>query len=165
MFIYNNHKSKVALFFIIVVVAIAGMCLTNTSWAAERVTIKSNDESHVFYVDVARTQPELEKGLMFVENMPENHGMIFLYNTPQSVKFWMKNTLIPLDMLFFDDQNILVHIEHQAQPYDETLRGPDNNQNICSVIELNGGQAKQYNIQTGAELFINFEHECLQSTM
>lgn len=130
--------------------------------AKEKIEIKkpSGDQT-VFFVDVARTEEELSRGLMFVEEMPQNEGMIFLYPRPYPLRFWMKNTLISLDMLFFDETNTLIHIEHSATPHDLSSRGPE--KPSCTVIEINGGEAKEQKIEIGSKLFTNLAHECLQS--
>ena len=76
--------------------------------------------------------------------------MLFVYETPQPVAFWMKNTLIPLDMLFFDPEGRLTRIQREAQPHDETPRpGGDN---VRFVLEINGGLAETLGIDLGAEL-------------
>jgi uncharacterized membrane protein (UPF0127 family) len=113
-----------------------------------------------FYADYAVTDQEKSNGLMFVETLDDDYAMIFLNNAPQYTKFWMKNTLIPLDMLFFDSNNNLIHIEHNAVPHDLSLRGP--NKPICTVIEIKGGLAKTQGIQVGDKLFHNPPHLCLQ---
>jgi uncharacterized membrane protein (UPF0127 family) len=115
----------------------------------------------VFIFDYAITSEQKEQGLMFVEEMPNNYGMVFMNDVPSYSKYWMKNTLIPLDMLFFDETNTLVHIEHSATPHDLTPRGPDIP--VCTIVEINGGQAKERNIELGQKLFINVAQECLQS--
>ena len=68
--------------------------------ADDRLTIKGDFGQATFSIDVANDARERAQGLMFVEEMPMLSGMLFVYEQPQSVSFWMKNTLIPLDMLF-----------------------------------------------------------------
>lgn len=119
-------------------------------------------EVKTFSVDIARTPEEQQQGLMFVESMPEDEGMLFVYPEPQYARYWMKNTLIPLDMLFFDDNNTLVHIEHSAEPGDLTPRGP--NLFVCSVLEINGGLAKELGIEEGAKLLSDAPQECINQS-
>jgi hypothetical protein len=121
----------------------------------ERIVIADS----VFNVTYAVTPQEQEKGLMFVDYMPDNQGMVFLYQYEAPRKFWMKNTLIPLDMLFFDKDMRLVHIEENATPHDLSPRGPD--QPTCVVVELNGGQASANNIKIGDILSLNRPYKCL----
>jgi len=128
----------------------------------QEITIQTpSGQQAVFFVDVADTPKEMQKGLMFVEEMPIEEGMIFLYPEQRQTFFWMKNTLIPLDIMFFDKNNELIHVEHSAIPHDKTPRGPQGP--ICSVVEINGGLAKKMNIPLGSKLITNLSQECLQS--
>lgn len=103
--------------------------------------------SHVFYVEVADDGPERARGLMFVEAMDEDAGMLFVYPDPRPVSFWMKNTLIPLDMIFTDERGVIVSIHENAIPYDETaIFGGEA---IFSVLELNAGVSKAKSIEIG----------------
>ena len=125
-------------------------------------TIKTpSGGTHEFRVRIADDAQEQTQGLMFVESMPKDEGMLFVYPTYDRRLFWMKNTLIPLDILFFDNQNRLIYIEHNAQPHDETPRGASGR--MCSALELNGGTAREMNIEIGSELLIDFPQQCLQS--
>jgi len=139
--------------------------LTTACHARETIHIETpSGDRMAFHVSVAKTPEEQQKGLMFVTEMPAEEGMIFLYPYPQRTLFWMKNTLIPLDMLFFDSTNTLIHIEHSAQPHDEMPRGPRAD-NICAVVEVNGGTAKARHITVGSKLLSNVTQECLQSSL
>ena len=101
-------------------------------------------------VEVADTQADRAQGLMNRERLAERSGMLFIYPEPQSVSFWMRNTFIPLDLLFLDKAGRVRHIHHRAKPLDETLIfGGDN---VLSVLEINGGLAKKMGIVPGAEL-------------
>ena len=85
---------------------------------------------------------------MFRENMPKFSGMLFVYDRPQSVSFWMRNTLIPLDMIFMDQFGSVVKIYSNAMPLDETaIFGGDS---VFAVLEINGGMAQKMNIMAGA---------------
>lgn len=103
-----------------------------------------------FSVDVADDAPERAKGLMHVEKMPASYGMLFVYPAPQPVAFWMKNTLIPLDMIFADASGVVRHVHSNAVPGDLTsIPGGDD---IQYVLEINGGLARMLGIRPGAEL-------------
>lgn len=112
-----------------------------------------------FTVEVVDTPEGREKGLMFREQMPRYSGMLFVYEYPQPVAFWMRNTLIPLDILFFDASGRLRTVHPDAKPLDETpIPG---GQDIRFVLELNGGMAATLGIVPGAEL----RHPSLDQTI
>ena len=118
--------------------------------APDQADLRDTDATLRFKVEVMDDAGERAQGLMFRESLPRFSGMLFVYDRPQPVAFWMKNTLIPLDMLFFDTEGRLVRIKSQAQPHDETpVVGGDN---IQYVLEINGGLAGQLGLDPGAEL-------------
>lgn len=67
-------------------------------------------------VEIARTPRDQSRGLMFRTDLPEDHGMLFIFERPGKNQFWMKNTLIPLDILWMDDRKRIIHIEYQVPP-------------------------------------------------
>ncbi len=103
-----------------------------------------------FHVEIADTAAERNRGLMFRESMPSSAGMLFVYEQPQDVAFWMKNTLIPLDMIFADASGRVQRVHANAVPGDLTAipGGAD----IQFVLEINGGMAKRLGITEGAEM-------------
>lgn len=100
-----------------------------------------------FLVKIAKTDSERKKGLMRVKNLPQNYGMIFEFGSEQMVYMWMKNTKIPLDMLFIDKENKITHIEHQAKP--ESLEIISSVNPAIKVLEINGGLAAKLGIEVG----------------
>lgn len=144
------------------IVLIVLLTLTACGGQEDIVVQTPAGEKVAFTVAVAKTPEEQQKGLMFVEEMPMAQGMIFVYPQQSIAKFWMKNTLIPLDILFFDATNTLIHIEASARPGDLNPRGPD--VPICSVLEINGGQAQKLGLNLGSKLITNFAQQCLQSS-
>ena len=103
-----------------------------------------------FTVKLAETEAQRRHGLMFTSYLPERHGMLFVFDTDAPRQFWMKNTQIPLDMLFFTSNGRLVNIVHSAVPLSLTARnslGP-----ARYVLELNGGAAAEIGIQADAQL-------------
>ena len=99
------------------------------------------------------------QGLMNRESLGRFSGMLFVYDTPQPVAFWMENTLIPLDMLFFDETGALRRIHENAVPLDRTpIPGGDD---IRFVLEINGGLARTLGIEEGAEL----RHPAIDQTL
>ncbi|MEL6958298.1 MAG: DUF192 domain-containing protein [Pseudomonadota bacterium] len=103
-----------------------------------------------FDVTIADDATERSRGLMFVEEMPQAAGMLFVYERPQSVSFWMRNTLIPLDMVFIGADGVIDNIHKQAQPFDETaIFGGDD---IQFVLEINGGLSDLLGLSIGDEI-------------
>lgn len=87
---------------------------------------------------------------MFRDSMPKMDGMLFLYAQARDVSFWMRNTLIPLDMLFIDAEGRVLRVHANAVPLDETpinAGGP-----TIAVLEINGGLAETLGIEAGAEV-------------
>lgn len=98
-------------------------------------------------LEVARSKEAQMRGLMYRDSLAAQHGMLFLYSPPIDAHMWMKNTLIPLDMLFIDTQNRIVHIHRNAKPHDLTPLGAG--QPVAAVIEINGGEAEKLGIRVG----------------
>ncbi|MEQ6248255.1 DUF192 domain-containing protein [Sulfitobacter sp. HNIBRBA3233] len=113
-----------------------------------RVTITGSFGKAAFNVDIADTESTRAQGLMHVESMPLSQGMLFVYDRPQQMSFWMRNTLIPLDMLFLDDAGVIRHIHHRAQPLDESVISPGP-MLLRGVLEINGGLARRLGIEEG----------------
>lgn len=103
-----------------------------------------------FTVEIADNDSERAQGLMHRPSMPLSAGMLFIYERPQQLSFWMRNTLIPLDMLFIDPEGRVQHIHHRAVPLDETpIPGGDG---LTHVLEINGGLAKRMGISEGSSV-------------
>jgi uncharacterized membrane protein (UPF0127 family) len=101
-------------------------------------------------VELARTEPERQRGLMFRQALVPGHGMLFLFERPQPLHFWMKNTYIPLDMIFIDDKKRVVYVEENAEPLTLTPRGPDVDAQF--VLEVPGGWARAHGVGPGMEV-------------
>ncbi len=111
------------------------------------VEIKSAHAHIRLNVEVADSAEERAIGLMHRQSMPYNSGMWFIYETPRTVAFWMRNTLIPLDMIFVDQHGEVQKIHINARPLDETpIPGGDN---IQFVLEVNAGLSERYGLGAG----------------
>jgi uncharacterized protein len=111
----------------------------------------------IIMLEVARTSQEQSIGLMYRTELPQDRGMLFVFNPPRPVKFWMKNTLIPLDMLFVSN-GVVKYIGANIPPCkvaDCPSYGPATNVAIDGVIELRGGSAAALKIKVGDLLKIN----------
>jgi len=118
--------------------------------APDRVNLKWEGGTVSFATEVRDTADERAQGLMHRESMPRFSSMLFVYDAPGPASFWMRNTLIPLDMLFFDQTGTLVKLHPDAIPLDETAIFGGNN--IKFVLEVNAGLGAQLRIGAGAQL-------------
>lgn len=100
-----------------------------------------------FTVEIATTTGERELGLMNRQEMADDHGMIFDFGESRPVYMWMKNTYLPLDMLFLSDTGKITHVHPDAQPFSENII--DSHGLVHFVIELNGGLAAKLGIKEG----------------
>jgi uncharacterized membrane protein (UPF0127 family) len=108
--------------------------------------IHSANGDHAFVLEMAESAEEQERGLMFRHSLAPNEGMLFPYSPPQPVSFWMRNTLIPLDMIFVRPDGKIGRIS-TARPLDETL--VPSGEPITMVIEIRGGRAAELGIREG----------------
>lgn len=112
------------------------------------VVMKQDGSRHVFKLEIAAKPIDIEIGLMHRKYMPKDHGMMFqMGREPRVISFWMKNTLIPLDMLFVGADGTIANIHHNATPL--SLTGIPSQLPITAVIELNGGRANETGIKIG----------------
>lgn len=111
------------------------------------LSIVTSSGTHQFNVDIMRTQPELEKGLMFRKSIPADYGMLFDFQREQDVMFWMKNTFIPLDMIFMDKHGKVVGIIANAQPLSEKILSVG--VPADAVLEVRGGTAAALGLKVG----------------
>lgn len=104
-----------------------------------------------FFVKVADEPGEWQKGLMFVQSMPYNEGMLFIFDDVSPRTFWMKNTLIPLDMIFIDESFVVVDVKENVQPCnaDPCETYPSKFESKF-VLELNANVVKKSNISIGS---------------
>ena len=99
-------------------------------------------------VELARSEAERTRGLMFRNHLEPDAGMLFLFPQPAPLAFWMKNTLIPLDMLFLDRDRRVVGIVENAAPETETPRRVDGDSQY--VLEVGGGLTRQWGVTAGS---------------
>lgn len=117
------------------------------TFAVSEVWVETSSGRHHFTVELADTAARQAQGLMFREAMAADHGMLFLFARPKPATFWMRNTLIPLDMLFLDGDGTIVNIIERAEPRTDTMRpsqGP-----VAAVLEINGGLSDLLGIEPG----------------
>lgn len=103
-----------------------------------------------FHLEVVRSTYERSRGLMFRTEMDPGWGMLFLFESPRVHRFWMRNTYIPLDMVFLSEDDAVVCIVEQTQPLTQDGRGCD--KPSLHVLELVGGAAKRHGLRAGMEV-------------
>ena len=114
------------------------------------LTIVSGAKTHKFTVEVARSVEQQQTGMMNRNSLAPDRGMIFPYDPPQPVAFWMKNTLIPLDLVFISPGGKILRIEDSAVPYslDQIPSGGP----IEAVLELAGGRSAELGLKAGDQV-------------
>jgi len=113
----------------------------------EALVVISAKSTHAFQVEVVRREADRNRGLMFRENMADGHGMLFDYDPPQDVSFWMKNTYIPLDIIFIDAKGRIIRIAENTVPFD--LTPVPSGGVVRGVLEINGGLSRKLGIRAG----------------
>lgn len=129
---------------------VASTAAADPACSDDVVFLRGDWGSARFSVEVVDTPESRGRGLMFVESMPTMSGMLFVYDREQSVSFWMKNTLIPLDMVFADGSGVVQRVHENAVPGD--LTSIPGGSNIQFVLEINGGMADRLGIDVGTEM-------------
>lgn len=154
--ILHNHKIRysitaillsAALFFIL---SVAGVLKSGEK--LEVLSNKTDEVKATFYVEIADEPSEHKKGLMHVKSMAKDKGMIFIFDNERKVNMWMKNTYIPLDMLFIDKNKMVVTMAENRTILSETLISSQ--VPVKYVLEINAGVARKHNIKVGDK--INF---------
>jgi uncharacterized protein len=102
------------------------------------------------HVELATTPGQRSFGLMYRAHLDENAGMLFIFPAAEPLKFWMRHTEIPLDMIFADSAGVVVGIVANATPYSERPVGPD--APALYVLELNGGFCARHGVRVGDKM-------------
>ncbi len=126
------------------------LALAEAGCAPDRVDLRWSGGSESFAVELADSPDERSRGLMFRSEMAPDAGMLFVYESPRRASFWMKNTLIPLDMIFADATGRVTRVHANAVPGD--LTPIDGGSGVVFVLEVNGGLAARLGIAAGASL-------------
>ena len=113
----------------------------------EPLIIEAQGGELLFQVEVADTLPEQAQGMMWREDVPDMTGMLFEFEEPKIATIWMKNTPVPLDILFVRANGRILKIEHSAQPY--KLRSASSEAPVAAVVELAGGASEELGILPG----------------
>ena len=144
-----SHPRRFYLLLCIVLLGIPPLTASGEA-ASEQAHGKVILKGQTFSVELATTPAQRARGLMFRASMPANHGMLFLFTQPRRMAFWMKNTAMPLDILFFDQQSRLIAAHYNVPPCRSTpcphySSGPP----AALVLELNGGRSAPLRLKQG----------------
>ncbi len=131
----------------VLVALLSGLAPARADTVLEPLTFETTGGARAFQVEVMRTEAERARGLMFRRYLPPDRGMLFLFDREQIVAMWMKNTFIPLDMVFVGRDGRVVSIAADTEPMSEAVvasAGPAN-----AVVELNAGAAARMGLKAG----------------
>jgi hypothetical protein len=131
----------------LVACALVLMAALASAAQVERLEIRAKSGVHVFEVELAISEEERAKGLMFRQTLPEGTGMLFDFKTDQLVAMWMRNTYVPLDMIFIRADGTIAHIAENTVPLSEAIvssRVP-----VRGVLEVVAGTARRLDIRPG----------------
>lgn len=146
-----SFKFLIVLLAVPIVAACGGEGNEHHGLSVQDVTIETQSgDAHQFEVELALTPEELSVGLMYREDMDDDKGMLFYFGNERQVGFWMKNTLIPLDMIFIKANGSIFYIHENAKPHDLTRISPDGK--AIAVLEINAGLSDKLNIREGDEV-------------
>jgi uncharacterized membrane protein (UPF0127 family) len=112
-----------------------------------QLTVTSGGKVHLFTVEIARTDEQQSMGLMYRNALAPDRGMIFPFEAPRPASFWMRNTLIPLDMIFVRADGSIANIEANTVPFSEEPMRSDGP--VAAVLEIPGGRAAELGIKAG----------------
>lgn len=121
-------------------------------FSAKAEEIRISDKA-IYQIDIPKTDKEKQQGLMFVKDLPQNQGMLFDVRNHPYAAMWMKNTYIPLDMLFIDCDFTITDIYKNATP--QSLKMITSSQPFCYVLEINGGQSDTKKIEPGDKIIFS----------
>lgn len=136
---------------VIIIIVLAIFLIQNNTKKNAEVCIEGN----CFFVELAKTNVEKSRGLMLRESLEDNEGMLFMYDSDGEYNFWMKDTLIPLDIIWINAEREVVFIKHGALPCGEICNviGPKTNARF--VLEINGGLSETLGINIGDKFDFN----------
>ena len=139
---------RVAAFLFVLLLAGNGAALER--FATSKLSIVTAKGAQHFTVEMAETRDQHAQGLMYRRSMAADAGMLFVYKTPQAASFWMRNTFIPLDMLFVGADGKIVNIQERTVP--QSLNPVRSKGPVLAILELNGGTTSRLSIRPGDKI-------------
>lgn len=134
----------------VIMLAIASYFILTSGTVGSNVVLFTDSGAHRITVEIADTEASRATGLMNRETLKDGHGMLFDFETARPVTMWMKNTLIPLDMIFINEDGRIANIARNAQPL--SLATIPSDGPVRFVLEINGGAAATYGAKVGDEV-------------
>lgn len=119
-------------------------------FARDTLIVQRSGGRDQFHIWVAETTAQHQQGLMWIQQLPSDYGMLFVLPEVRPMDMWMKNTFVPLDMLFFDSRGRITHIHERAVPQSEAIISSGGN--VAGVVEILGGEARRRGIQVGDQI-------------
>ena len=114
------------------------------------LVLKTDSGPHSFNIELASSNGERALGLMYRRELPNNAGMLFLYDPPQPITMWMRNTILSLDMIFIGTDGKVHRIESRTEPFSTDIISSDGT--VQGVLEVNAGTAAKIGLKTGDEV-------------
>ena len=142
---WNGDRRRSGCFVLLLLTATG--CFGQTQFKSGSLTINTKYENLNYRIEVADSARLKSIGLMYRSTLPENQGMLLLNERLQRLNIWMKNTFIPLDIIYIDAKGYIVKIVENAQPESTTVMPSDGR--VKAVLELNAGQVQKQDIAVG----------------
>ena len=138
---------RAAPFVLVMGLLAAGLAHSARAMLHETLKLHTAAGTHVVAVEITQTPAEKAQGLMFRKHLADTNGMLFFYETPQEITMWMRNTYIPLDMVFIRADGIVHRIAARTEPLSDTIIGSEGLVTAC--LELAGGAADRLGLMPG----------------
>lgn len=137
----------VAAFLFLLSMVLPSLVHAEVNMRRETLTLETAGGPKVIAIEIAETGEEKARGLMFRTSLPDTSGMLFPYAQPQELTMWMKNTYIPLDMVFIKSDGTVHRIEVRTEPLSERVIGSKGD--VSAVLELAGGASERIGLKAG----------------
>lgn len=142
------QSAFLALFSLVLATAVAAADIT---FRQASLTLRGPDgKAHPFSIELALSNAERMQGLMYRKAMPADHGMLFDFGDERLVTMWMRNTVLPLDMLFIGEDGVVKTVREHAVPYSESIIS--SGEDVRYVLEVNAGTVKRLGVGQGSRI-------------
>lgn len=149
---YHHYMSKAvsAALLYVFLTFISAHGFAESQGALSSVVIHSKSGTHIVRVEIADTSEKRRVGLMFRRSLPQDQGMLFLFGDEQVINMWMKNTYLPLDMIFIGSDGRIRHIVTDTEPFSEAIISSQGA--ASAVLEMNAGSAHRMALAPGDQV-------------